>query len=97
MIAAFQRWLKPPHSVSMVMDVDGSWSHLKLDMCSAWDIEQGFDENEIWAMLREGDTVLFQGALYCVFSQDWDDASGATPFRLFEPTRGQLRIVDTEW
>lgn len=94
MIIAFQRWLAPPHSVNMVMDIDGSWDFLKLEMCRAWDIEREFDENDVWTLLRQGDTVLVGGALYCLFDQHRDDASGANVFGLFEPTRGKLCVID---
>lgn len=93
MIIAFQRWTTSPHSVTMVMDDD--WDVLKLEMCRAWDVEQEFDEHGVWRMLRQGHTVLIGGALYCLFDQERDEASGQKVFGLFEPGRGTLMVVDT--
>lgn len=93
MIIAFRRWLTPPHSVSMVLDIDGSWDHLKLSMCRAWGVEHTFDDNGVWTLLRNGDTVIVEDQVFCVFNRDWDDGK---PFNLFEPKDGTLQIIDLE-
>lgn len=78
----------------MVVDVDGSWDHLKVEMCEAWGIEQEFNEADVWTELRNGNTVLIDLCLYCVWNQDRDDASGAAPHALFSMDHGHLVTVD---
>lgn len=94
MLIAFRRTLQPPTEIQMVVDVDGNWDRLKVEMCKAWDIEQEFDEAEVWTSLRHGDTVLIDLTLYCVWNRDRHDASGAAPCALFAMDHGHLVTVD---
>lgn len=96
MMIAFRRSCLAPTMTQMVVDIDGSWDRLKLEMCRAWDVELEFDKYCVWEELRNGHTVLIDSALYTVFDQDRDNASGEDPFELFA-TEGKhklLRIVD---
>lgn len=93
---AFRYWTSAPTMTSMVIEPDGDWDLLKIEMCRAWNVERLFNSHDVWSMLREGHVVLIESALYQVYSDARDDATGLSPFEMFncEGEHTLLRLVD---
>lgn len=85
MLLAVSRMAGEANTVILV-EPEGDWSLLKVEMCRRWPVEEIFDDADAWMHLREGRVVFDGSAFYQVYNvaraQDMGD--GMPHFRAFE-------------
>lgn len=64
-------------TTSFIVEPDGDWSLLKIQMCQAWGIEHVFNQAQAWTALRDKEVVADFMGFYQVFDVEQQQLSGA--------------------